>query len=680
MMRLEMPYDARKPPATAKPAATPKAPARNKAGAYVTPRLAASPVTNVSPNIKKEPIATTNATTRATAGEDISTPVKNFLSSNITPRSGSRKARVDSASSTPRSTPNGTPTSSRPASIVASKDQDKDGVLRVHGLGLNTDACSARAYPDKSTLSMDSPTLARKGTSPERISQIPHEGADSPKFFYANDATIGPRRTSQGSLASKAGFFYADGKHEPPAKSIASSQSGVQPKFYHANGAPESAGESPRSPVLTMSATAQAYTTQIRSPILPNSRHRSTSPLKEFEVPMDGTLRRNRRSSGVSNLSLQSAAAKSVVPPAPSRTTPPTERLPVYSHSKAQSVSSFKSQTLASNIAQSTPSMPSVQSTQSLPDTARAPSPLQPVQTQTLPPPITSPVSPLVSPTHQQATAGPSKIDQLNNLAANARRERKVLDLEISNSSLLAINRTLEREMRKQKAELRRYRRLTSSGRLSIAPTERSVSSSTGFSALSDIDSDDEERLDGDDASTEMLSEEDEFDETDNSSLSLSPGAQTTRNARQRARDEKRLRLDLDRHQEILIDSQRMNQSLKRCLGWTEELILEGRKALAYQVRVSDVAMGGRVLHADDESGATDSEPRKALLSPTHVYADDVKNMPWENDGSWELREQVQSNNIGGAIAPDTDNAEEGKDFREYLDGLNNFDTRLAVP
>jgi len=39
-----------------------------------------------------------------------------------------------------------------------------------------------------------------------------------------------------------------------------------------------------------------------------------------------------------------------------------------------------------------------------------------------------------------------------------------VLDLEISNSSLLAINRSLEKEIRKQKAELRRFRRMSRAG------------------------------------------------------------------------------------------------------------------------------------------------------------------------------------------------------------------------
>ncbi len=46
-----------------------------------------------------------------------------------------------------------------------------------------------------------------------------------------------------------------------------------------------------------------------------------------------------------------------------------------------------------------------------------------------------------------------------------------------------------------------------------------------------------------------------------------------------------------------------MNQSLRRCLNWTEMLIKDGRKALEYRVRVSDVELGGRVLqpHLDDD-------------------------------------------------------------------------------
>jgi hypothetical protein len=185
----------------------------------------------------------------------------------------------------------------------------------------------------------------------------------------------------------------------------------------------------------------------------------------------------------------------------------------------------------------------------------------------------------------------------MNELAANARRERKVLDLEITNSSLAAINRTLEREMRKQTAELRRYRRLSRSGRLSIATTA-SMRTSTGSLSMMD-------GMEGTELSDMSEDEESEDEDSDYSEESmddgaLSPSAMAESDLRHRKRDEKRLQLDLSKHQQLLIDSQKMNQSLKRCLGWTEELITEGRKALAYSVRVSDVELGGRVLAPDE--------------------------------------------------------------------------------
>jgi hypothetical protein len=192
-------------------------------------------------------------------------------------------------------------------------------------------------------------------------------------------------------------------------------------------------------------------------------------------------------------------------------------------------------------------------------------------------------------------------IEQLNELAANARRERKVLDLEITNSSLAAINRTLEREMRKQTAELRRYRRLSRSGRLSIA-----TSASMRTSGTSLLQSEDGTPLSDMSEEEKFSEEESNFSDDgsdDSDEASLSPRAMAESDARHRKRDEKRLQLDLTKHQQLLIDSQKMNQSLKRCLGWTEELINEGRKALEYHVRVSDVELGGRVLAPDEVEG-----------------------------------------------------------------------------
>jgi hypothetical protein len=205
----------------------------------------------------------------------------------------------------------------------------------------------------------------------------------------------------------------------------------------------------------------------------------------------------------------------------------------------------------------------------------------------------------------------------MNELAANARRERKVLDLEISNSSLLAINRTLEKEVRKQKAELRRFRRMSRAGRFTADATggldSSPVLGSSHIGDLSDMSEQEEEdeiqRL----AEEIPESSDESFDEAQ-----LSPSAQLERDQVHRLGDEKRLQLDLSKHRDLLLDSQKMNQSLKRCMNWTEQLIKDGQKALEYQVRPSDVKLGGRVLVAedDDHDDDTQAEESKGLLSP----------------------------------------------------------------
>lgn len=195
--------------------------------------------------------------------------------------------------------------------------------------------------------------------------------------------------------------------------------------------------------------------------------------------------------------------------------------------------------------------------------------------------------------------------DPLNELVANARRERKVQDLQITNASLEAINRTLERQLRKQTNELRRFKRLSRAGRLSsanTAPSSRVVSDSATSQnpegplselSLSDLSEEEEDDMGQDDEDLES-----ELSEESSGSACRSPDSTTAaRHEKYRKRDEKRLQIDLSKHQQLLVDSQKMNQSLKRCLGWTEELINEGKRALAYQVRVSEVDVSGRVAH-----------------------------------------------------------------------------------
>ena len=214
----------------------------------------------------------------------------------------------------------------------------------------------------------------------------------------------------------------------------------------------------------------------------------------------------------------------------------------------------------------------------------------------------------------------------MNELAANARRERKVLDLEISNSSLLAINRTLERELRKQNAELRRFRRLSRSGRMSIAPSSRSVSGAMSTVSQTDTLMDSEDLVsssdDDDDHSTDPTS--DVSSPTSNPEK-LSP---SRRAARERFHDPKGIQLDLAAHRALLVDSQKLNFSIKRCLGYSEAMIASAKQALEYQVPASEPMneLGARVLSPDDidESVFTHGQ---GLLSPS---PDREGINPWE--------------------------------------------------
>lgn len=200
-----------------------------------------------------------------------------------------------------------------------------------------------------------------------------------------------------------------------------------------------------------------------------------------------------------------------------------------------------------------------------------------------------------------------SPTKSVSELAADARRERKVLDLEISNSSLLAINSSLEREVRRQKAELKRFRRLSRAGKFGFAPNERAARLSEGLSTLGEEDEfeyEDDSELglasiaDGDD---DLSDDDDESESVTSGGEPLSPGAREDKDKARLEKDEQRLRVDIEKHKELLVQSQMMNQSLKRCMYATEEMINEGKKALQYSVRVSDVKLGGRILTDNDD-------------------------------------------------------------------------------
>jgi hypothetical protein len=148
-----------------------------------------------------------------------------------------------------------------------------------------------------------------------------------------------------------------------------------------------------------------------------------------------------------------------------------------------------------------------------------------------------------------------------------------------------------------------------------MAPSTRSFSG-TALSTTSELE-------EGVSELSSIRSQDDMSDFSDEDSIAdesiLSPDSLAEHDAKHRVQDEKRFMVDLARHQELLVDSQKMNQSLKRCLGWTEELIKEGQKALEYHVHVQDIELGGRVL-SPEELGEV-GESGRALLSPSTEYA-----------------------------------------------------------
>ncbi|KAF1913663.1 hypothetical protein BDU57DRAFT_318339 [Ampelomyces quisqualis] len=613
----------------------PKLASNRTAKTPLTPRLASvSPSATTGSAQPGRPARSSHAAAprvSTTTHEDV-TPVKAFLNSNVTPRSSSRKSRagVESASSTPSgTTPSGTPTSSRPSSSLDFPPQE-------HGMGSKSAHGGVR---QRGTPGQGGPPFAPRSTPPlsHIHNSVPADAGSakstSPLFFHASDARDATPHDPAPTHKKAPVFFYANGKQDelrrksdmssPPLPAAGRLQS--ESKFFHADSVSEARNQ-PRNNILSATSVSP-------EPLDPHPVHgqsfRAPSPTKEWahlsyrkgasQVMRPSIASRN------SALSILSGPNTPDIPDRSGRRSSAASYALRGTHGKSASLSSIDSVTDPRNLSlnESVGLSPSPLNTESrvasiaslAESTSSAPSPPMPT--------FSTPQSPgSASPTK----AVQSALETMNELAANARRERKVLDLEISNSSLLAINRTLEKEVRKQKAELRRFRRMSRAGRITADATEGLDSSPLlGSSHIGDL-SDMSEEEEGD----EMQKLEEEAPDSSDESFDeaqLSPSAQLERDEVHRFGDEKRLQLDISKHRDLLLDSQKMNQSLKRCMNWTEQLIKDGQKALEYQVRPSDVKLGGRVLVVEDDHD-TQAEESKSLLSPwspLHRATDDIE-------------------------------------------------------
>ncbi|KAF9699308.1 hypothetical protein EKO04_003124 [Ascochyta lentis] len=630
--------------------------------APITPRLALAPSTPASTTSQ------TSRTVRSANGvaprlaapiKEDATPAKSFLSTNITPRTSSRKSRVgvSSNASSPNASPATTPISSRPSSTV-------DFAHREHGSAqsgpaINANHSAPTGHRPRSAVGGISHNVTPTPRLPlsSIYNHTPPESSQakdaSPMFFHANSVKspkepVLPPKPPQKKAAV---FFHANGDQansprrpgvpSPPSSAVGRASSAVgkaslnvgktpstvgrpqlESKFLHADSTPELRPTPTSSPSIVAAA-----------PDLPpneNSPHgptiRASSPTKDwghlsYRKGASQIMRPNLHTRN-SALSVLSGISVTEEPENSQRRSSITSSLSRPGHYKSASLSSIDSvadlRRVPSHEAHATTPSPMyhggrvVSHGSSVVDnTAPTPSPLAISQNALPSPGLTSPT---------KATGGQSALEMMNELAANARRERKVLDLEISNSSLLAINRSLEKEMRKQKAELKRFRRMSRAGRFSTDVIGSTLDTFTAKRAsdLSDMSEGEEEEEEEQNEEEEPSEEEMESSESSFDESVLENSVRAERDEVYRLKDEKRLQLDLAKHRDLLMDSQKMNESLKRCLGWTDQLIKDAQKALDYKVSVSDVRLGGRVLvtEDDEEEDTSDHEEAMGLLSP----------------------------------------------------------------
>lgn len=234
-----------------------------------------------------------------------------------------------------------------------------------------------------------------------------------------------------------------------------------------------------------------------------------------------------------------------------------------------------------------------------------------------------------------------------------ARHERKLLDLEISNSSLLAINRSLEREVLKQKSELRKLRRATRG---------TSVSLGSRASLLSEVSFADSN--DGNNSEASFASPSYDLDNIDNSTMEDGEYTPTKNYGRVSSigggtEIPHFTTANLSKHKEILIDSQKMNLSLQRCLGITEQLLKDATRSLEYQPQVA--VTSSPVLTPVDED-------QDGMRGRIHHDSDDfVKDWDWTRASSRLQGKRERDGSVMGRQEDNVTDWDSGVDVNEKI-------------
>ena len=286
------------PTSNARPALKPNAP--RLAGRGTIPSKLKSSSASSTPVVLRKDVSNNGITSPpGQTKEDVYTPVDAFLSSNITPRSGSRRARVDSASTTPNETPTGTPKAVRPVSMVERWDDGLSGrttegsALGISGLdegqALRAQSVVSEGGRASKSSRYSGPSSAQSRprntnvTSPEVLPKFFHADEAKPRLSAKQEPQRPPLQTVFSGYTQNGG----DDNESKSSLSTSSLPSEGRPKFLRANSSAEASAH-PGKPASRPPGRQPRL--QSKANGHPPNEQRAVSPLKDEVRPRNSSL------------------------------------------------------------------------------------------------------------------------------------------------------------------------------------------------------------------------------------------------------------------------------------------------------------------------------------------------------------------------------------------------------
>lgn len=239
-------------------------------------------------------------------------------------------------------------------------------------------------------------------------------------------------------------------------------------------------------------------------------------------------------------------------------------------------------------------------------------------------------------------------VEVIDNLQVKqARSDRKIMDLEISNASLMAVNKYLEKRLRSQAKDIQ-YLKVSNND-----PTSSTTTKIPGF----DSDSEDEESEDGRENSDKEENTNDK--ELDNSlERNRSPAeldlAEKTKLIEQR----------MQSHIKFLESSEKVNKIMRNCLLITDSLIEQGNKSLKFEVDPLDLTTSLQISNHSFITDSGDSSFNETVGEDSNEIADDMG-----SDLSIELSRPVLYDLDEEAEEEESDEAYEVEDDSDTVHG-----------